>query len=57
MSAEVLKLSGAALCLAPPIDGLLAHDNFRPDTASAVNSSAFVAHVGVDVGLCDSKIC
>ena len=54
MSAEVLKLSGAALCLAPPIGGLLAHDNFRPDIASAVNSSAFVAEVGVDV--CDVKL-
>ena len=30
MSAEVVKLSGAALCPAPPIGGLLAHDNFRP---------------------------
>ena len=54
MSAEVLKLSAAALCLAPPTGGLLAHDNFRMDIDSAVNSSAFVADVGVDV--CDSKI-
>ena len=54
MSAEVFKLSGAALCLALPIGGLLAHVNFRPDIASAVNSSAFVADVGVAV--CDSKI-
>ena len=54
MSAEVLKFSGASLCLATPIGGLLAYDNFRPDIAYGVNSSAFVADVGVDV--CASKI-
>ena len=53
MSAEVLKLSGAALCLAPPIGGLLAHNNFRPDIASAVNSRACVADVSVDVCDCN----
>ena len=54
MSTEVLKLSVAALCLPPPLGGLLAHDNFRPDIASAVNSSAPVVDVSVDV--CTSKI-
>ena len=54
MFAEVLKLSGTALSLAPLIGGRLAHDNFRQDIASAFNSSGFVADVVVDV--CDSKI-
>ena len=54
MSAEVFKLSGAAVCLALPIGGLLAQDDFRPDIASAVTSNVFVAGVGVAV--CDSKI-
>ena len=36
MPAKVLQLSGTAFCRAPPIGGLLVHDNFRPDGGSVV---------------------